>query len=828
MSATFDRTWMWHPSFSEDIPDTAGLFVHFRRQFSIESDRLPESLKIHITADTKYKLYVNHQLVAFGPVKGDHNLWFYDELDIGPYLKEGDNYIGVHVLRFFYSTQYAPAFARLPTGGLRITIPDTIAPWPELLSSSDSWETAIDPNSRLRVDESEDVFLHIYESHQVQDSGRPLDWLPAQVLKFKNSTGNSTPWHLSPRLIPPHRITAGTGFTGIHNLKSNVPMETWSAFLLEHEHGTPLQRRLHLEPGSRHELELEVAHHTTAFIRACFSRPSERGGYIKITYSESYEDEPDYYTGARRKEHRSDRTKQLFGPHDIYNFRGEDGFNRLEYYDETKYETFAPFHFRTFRFIKVEILAGSSGLDFRGLDFQMAHYPLDVRAILSATRGPNHSSSAAAVDDLWNTSVRTLVNCMHDCYEDCPFYEQMQYAMDTRSSALFTYCISGDDALARQAIIQLHNSFQPRLGLTASRAPTHRQQFIPHFSLYWILMLCDHHDFYGDGEFLSQFMPVADAILTYFESRVDSELHLVKLEFGPDAGTWHFIDWTKEWKPYGYPAVFERTGISTYTNAIYTYTLNAVSKLISALGRPALGDEYRDRAKRIASSLRAHCFDGEFFADSLVSAYAEGEMPKYSQHSQVWTVLSGAISGREAQTLLRKSIERTVAGQFIQESIAMSFYTLRAFSLAGGNVYDDHFHQFWKPWYDQLELHVTTWVEDAVAQRSDCHAWGSVPLYEFMAEVAGVRPDRPGWKAIKFQPRLKLYSSLSATVPVGTVGGETLGAVHVSWTGSDAGVKIIVRGERLVSRPVPLHVVLPNQDLRLDWTGHQLEFTISA
>jgi hypothetical protein len=97
-----------------------------------------------------------------------------------------------------------------------------------------------------------------------------------------------------------------------------------------------------------------------------------------------------------------------------------------------------------------------------------------------------------------------------------------------------------------------------------------------------------------------------------------------------------------------------------------------------------------------------------------------------------------------------------------------------------------------------------------------------------MAEVAGVRPDRPGWKAIKFQPRLKLYSSLSATVPVGTVGGETLGAVHISWTGSDAGVKVIVRGERLVSRPVPLHVILPNQELRLDWTGQQLEFTISA
>ncbi|KAH7174195.1 bacterial alpha-L-rhamnosidase-domain-containing protein [Fusarium flagelliforme] len=828
MSATFDRTWMWHPSFSEDIPDTAGLFVHFRRQFSIDSGTVPKSLKIHITADTKYKLYVNHELVAFGPVKGDHNLWFYDELDIVPYLKEGDNYVGVHVLRFFYSTQYAPAFPRLPTGGLRITLPENTAPWREQLSSSDLWETAIDPISRLRVDEPEDVFLHIYESHGIEGSNRTFQWVPAQVLRFKNSTGNSTPWHLSPRLIPPYRITAGPGFTGIHNLKSNLPIDTWRAFLLGDEHDTPVQRRLHLEPGSRHELELEVAHHTTAFIRACFARPSERGGYIKITYAESYEDEPDYYKGERKKAHRRDRTKQLFGPHDIYHFQGVDGFNGLEYYDETKNEIFAPFHFRTFRFIKVEILAGTSVLDFRGLDIQTTHYPLEVRALFSATRGPSYSTSAAAVNDLWNTSIRTLVNCMHDCYEDCPFYEQMQYAMDTRSSAIFTYCISGDDRLARQAIIQLYNSFQPRIGLTASRAPTHRQQFIPHFSLYWICMLCDHYDYYGDEGFLSQFMPVADSILTYFESRVDSGLHLVKLQFGPDTGTWHFIDWTKEWKPYGYPSVFERTGFSTYTNAIYAYTLNAISALISALGRPTLGDEYRERAKRIASSLRQHCFDGNFFTDSLVTAYSEHKTPVYSQHSQVWAVLSGAISGEEAQTLLRKSAERTDAGQFIQESVAMSFYTLRAFSLAGGHVYDDHFHQFWKPWYDQLALGVTTWVEDAVAQRSDCHAWGSVPLYEFIAEVAGVRPDRPGWKAIRFQPRLGLYSRLSATVPVNTVGDETLGAIHISWTGFDAGVKVVVRGEKMVSRPIPLHIILPNQDLHLDWTGHQLEFMTSA
>lgn len=85
MAATvLDKSWMWHPSFSEAQGSTAGLFVHFRKHLQLE--QVPKTLPIQITADTRYKLYVNKSLVAFGPVKGDANLWFYDEVDIASFL----------------------------------------------------------------------------------------------------------------------------------------------------------------------------------------------------------------------------------------------------------------------------------------------------------------------------------------------------------------------------------------------------------------------------------------------------------------------------------------------------------------------------------------------------------------------------------------------------------------------------------------------------------------------------------------------------------------------------------------------------------------------
>ncbi|KAL0929367.1 uncharacterized protein CTRU02_215723 [Colletotrichum truncatum] len=816
-SPTVDKSWMWHPGFSEERTDTAGLFVHFRKDLNIDVN-LPSSLVVHITADTRYKLYVNQQLVTFGPVKGDSNLWFYDEVDIAPYLHVGQNHIFVNVLRFFHANPYALSFPRLPQGGLRVAAADANDPLRHELCSSTQWQTAIDKSAILRIDDAEDDFLHIYE-HIDKSGGIGMEWMPAKLYEFQTSTGNSAPWTLSPRLIPP--MKRGTAHLGaVHVVQSDLPKTSFEAALLNA--GLDTQRPscpLTLPVGSSHVIDVEMAQHTTALVRFRFKQPRTSTGTFHVTYSECYEEEPILVPYLRRKDQRCDRSKSLFGPRDIYRFGGSRQAQELkDPVEADSEEIFAPFHFRTFRFMRLVINVGDEELTINGIDVETVNYPLDIAASFEAHNDDSRSS------ELWTTSLRTLINCMHDCYEDCPFYEQLQYAMDTRSSALFTYYVSGDDRLARQAIIQLHNSFQARLGLTSSRAPCTQAQVIPHFSLYWICMLNDHFMFYNDKVFMTQFLPVVDAVLGYFHGRVDAGLGLTVSESRP--GIWNFVDWAESWRPYGIPPAAERTGISTYTNNLYAYTLKKAAALAKELGRPGLADEYLRRSEIILEAVRMNCFDGEFYADSLACKSAKDK--DCSEQNQVWAILSGAATAQEGAELLRKCLLPNRTSQsLVRSSISMKFYTLRALSLVNDGLYEECFHDIWEPWRKQLELGLTTWEEDSVSQRSDCHAWGSAPLHEFLAEVVGIRPASPGWTAVRFRPRLQLYKQLNAKVPLRSVYGKPEEIISVSWVTDDSGkVTVTLDFENYHPTSRIVYVELPSQAVQTVYSSKKHTFRV--
>lgn len=88
----WNSKWIW------DNSDVGNTWMNFRKTVLI--DKIPESVKANIAAESRYWLYINGKNVVFeGSLKRGINLedGYYDEVEIAPYLKKGENTIAVLV-----------------------------------------------------------------------------------------------------------------------------------------------------------------------------------------------------------------------------------------------------------------------------------------------------------------------------------------------------------------------------------------------------------------------------------------------------------------------------------------------------------------------------------------------------------------------------------------------------------------------------------------------------------------------------------------------------------------------------------------------------------
>ena len=89
--------WIWLKNWSAEDRNEPAL-VLFRKMLRVTGNL--KRADFCISADSRYKLYINGELVEIGPSRGDGQVWFYDELDVLHYLREGENVVAVQVLRY--------------------------------------------------------------------------------------------------------------------------------------------------------------------------------------------------------------------------------------------------------------------------------------------------------------------------------------------------------------------------------------------------------------------------------------------------------------------------------------------------------------------------------------------------------------------------------------------------------------------------------------------------------------------------------------------------------------------------------------------------------
>ena len=506
-------------------------------------------------------------------------------------------------------------------------------------------------------------------------------------------------------------------------------------------------------PRGKHQVEIEFLEYQTAFIKLDISGQCT----VSLTYSEGYERVPRVNKSQPVKDDRTlrDATHGLSGPSDTFSGTG----------------IFEPFFWKSFRFILLAVDA-QEDIVINGTEFTQTNYPLDIRGRFNTDQ---------LTTTMLDVSIRTLRNCMYDCYYDCPFYEQLQWCQDCRSSILFHYALTGDDRLARQAIWMFAASQQTD-GLLCSRYPAHDIQILPGFSLYWVSMLCDHYQSFGDAAFATQFLPVMTGVLAYFDRMTDDRGLVANLP----RKYWNFVDWNARWTPdkladAGTPVEGRSTGTFSYFTMLYAWTLRRVAVLLRLLGDQSTATSLDGRADKASNGLRQYCFDGTLFTDGP----AEERRAGYSQVAQIWGILAiPGFDGDDKIRVLRRAFEPNTS--LAKCSYPQMHYGFRA--LAQTSLYDEYYHRLWEPWRAMLDRHLITWEEDDINARSDCHAWSSLPIYEYLQEVIGLWGVGPAFERLLFAPRIGLYNTVDGQVVLGSIG-----TAKCEWHRSENGTRVKLR-----------------------------------
>ena len=696
----------WSASWITSPDADAGYGVYFfRKTLSIAAR--PSQYIIHVSADNRYKLYVNGVQVAHGPAKGDVRNWSFDTVDIAPWLKQGDNVVAAVVWNF--ASERPVAVMSLGRAGF-------------LVQGNTEAESALNTGREWKVLRSdayspEPVSVRGYyaagATDRVDGSRYPWGW---QMAGFDDSgwaaarsitraamkgAGDYSYWSLVPRPIPPMELKP---VDMTRDLDGNI-----------------------IPAGKNVEFLIDNTELTTGYPRLYFSGGD--GAEITLSYAEAlYEpDGPDTAKGDRN----------------VTDGKVFIGYNDVILADGGSERSFEPLWWRTWRYLKITVKGGSKPLRIDSLRAVSSMYPFTLESSFTAPEDPS-------LDKMLEIGWRTARLCAHETYMDCPYYEQLQYFGDARIQALVTMFNTRDTCMVRNLLEQGRQSMTAD-GLTMSRYPSHLAQDIAPYALFWLNTCHDWWMYQGDEAYIETLLPAMRSVISWFGQFLGPDNLLHRLP------TWNFADWA-EFANGSFP--IDAQGRSAYLDLIYILALKDAAEMEDAFGNPLLAEGYRSTAWKITAAARAAYWSSErkMFADN-------GNLDTFSQHINSLAILADLVTGADSSELMLRTLNDSSLRAC---TIYFRYYLQRAMSHSGnGDLLLGNLDIL----RDQIALGLTTWAEKSEPSRSDCHAWGSSPNVEFFRTVLGIDAAAPGFRKVRIAPCLGPLKQVSGSMPhpMGTV-----------------------------------------------------------
>ncbi len=216
----------------------------------------------------------------------------------------------------------------------------------------------------------------------------------------------------------------------------------------------------------------------------------------------------------------------------------------------------------------------------------------------------NYEIADPKIQLIFDAGIATFVQNSVDILTDCPSRERAGWLCDSYFSAKAEFLLFGDNKveynfLENYALVGQYKTLPKGMIPMCYPGEYPDGNFIPNWSLFYILELKDYLSRTGDESLISLSKNKIKGILEYFE-QFENELGLLENLKG-----WIFVEWSK-----ANDDDFI-SGVNFPSNMLYASALIAASELLN-------NNYYLHKAENIKNRIREYSFDGTFFHDNMI------------------------------------------------------------------------------------------------------------------------------------------------------------------------------------------------------------------
>lgn len=378
------------------------------------------------------------------------------------------------------------------------------------------------------------------------------------------------------------------------------------------------------------------------------------------------------------------------------------------------------------------------------------------------------TSSDEMLNQIWETAKYTVHVNKHQEYECCPRHEMKYFSADGALTALIDYYTFGGSDLTNASI-----SLTEIASNVGIRFDVYNNDWgLWDFVAWRLLMVHNWYLYFKDVETIRQ----------YYDELVTTMNWLIH-RAGRDYLIYQFPIW---WEPFfdhsdsvEYTCSFDRLGEKAFLNALYYKSLLCMAELAEAMGDQENAIDWRDLASKVHVAFNERLWSEE------KGAYLDTNDTSYvPQDGNAMAMLYGLADEKRTKrilqtlketnwcpygsTILSRNTNHTLGGNQAISPLMQAVEIEARFLKGDGEGALELIRRFWGT---MLKKGAGTFWEygpndGEAGWPHRCHGWSGAAAYLIGAYVLGVRPEKPGYEVLRFEPyeAMDTYKGVVPTV----------------------------------------------------------------